>query len=629
MALDNGHTERADTVADIEGGEETAVCREPDDFYSASARESLTRFCERFLNENALTPTELLHSPRHQTTLSNQPLFVAILQQAERILGHKPGSMNVLVNEVARLTRQRTKDWTIPDLRPDGYAAMVAEVTARNSGFDGQFIIDAAITQHIHAARTFAEKAEMLMALGNATDDADALAPIDRLLGEIVRNESGMASLAGNTPFAELVESLVTMVAGDLPLPDDGPATLRGLEALIRKAPMPVLCDGLMVAFRRELSKPDRITTASRGDLLGIETIQKEALALGVLAQRLRTGDSFFGGTRTEFALQRRMSLLVNEDTLPEIVRGRTFIQKLRILFMVQKMPLAPSSERAVNTYLKTYFDGRDFAGRLLDCWKEQLDKLRGLAEVQKLVRESKFPEDDREAIGQQIDEVQNAFIRTQRILSPLAGKEDASPEAVLDVVKLAGEGAFCAGKSRAAVARVLYRQVHRPRFVRAFLLSAASGKERASRLAWLTSALSVIGLPFADLSAMRALVVDDEEGPRNYVESVLHDLGIGAVDTAVDGQDALDRFTALEGGYDLVICDWMMPRVSGLDVLRGVRRLRPDLPFLMVTALATRKAVEKALEHHVTGYIAKPFTPDHLEDKVLLVLTQKLAPAG
>ncbi|WP_448202859.1 response regulator [Azospirillum sp. sgz302134] len=626
MASDIASADAHDIDAD--GGTDLAVCREADDFYSPQARESVGRYCQRFFDENALTPTELLHSPRHQQSLSNTPTFVAILTQAERVMDRK-GALTPLVNEVARLTRERLKDALPPDLLPATYAATVTRLTGGKDPFLGRFHVDAALTTHLYQARTFAEKARLLLDLAAELDDPDALAPIDRLLGEILRSDTGTASCAQDAPFADLVEMIVTLIVGDRTLPDTAPPVFASLETLVRRTAMPFVSDSLIVAFRRELAKPTRFTIAGVGDLFGIEAVQREIMALSQLAQRLRTGEGYFGGERTEAALQRRTALLVNEDTLPEITKGRTLIQKLRILFVLQKMPLSPSAERAVNGYLRQFFDGRDFSGRLLDCWKERHDKLKGLGEVQKLVLDSVFPEEDREYMAQQIDDIQNAFIRTQRLLSPLQAKEEPNPDTVLEMVKLAGEGAFCMGKSRSAAAKALYRQVHRPRFVRSFLLAAAGGKERSARASWLRGALAVVGVPFIDLGSLRALVVDDEDGPRAFVESVLHDLGIGQIDTAVDGQDALDKLVGHEERYDLVVCDWMMPKASGLEVLKRVRDARRDLPFLMVTALATLKAVERALAHNVSAYIAKPFTPDQLEDKVFIVLTQKSAPAA
>jgi len=633
MASDTADIDLKDAPApgtgDGESGIETIVCQEVDEFYSPAARESLGRFCERFLNENALTPTELLHSPRHQTTFSNQALFVATLQQAERAQGRRLGTMNPVVNEVARLTRERCKDWPIPELTPQTYAAVVGQVLSRDPTFTGRFIVDAALTQHIQTARTFSEKASMLLELAATTDDPDALAPVDRLLAEIVRSESGMASVSADLPFAKLVGAIAALVVGDDALADDAPPSLKAMETLLRRVPMPALCDGLLVAFRRELAKPDRFTIASIGDLFGVESVQREVMTIARYAERLRSGDGYLGGFKTEAAFQRRMALLINEDTLPEMVKGRNFVQKLRELFAIQKMPLTPKSEEAVTRYLHTYLDGREFAGRLLDCWKERTDKLKGLAEVQTLILDSRFPEEEREQLASQLDEVQSVFMRTQRLLAALTSKVEPSPDTVLDIVKLAAEGAFCAGKSRQAVARALYRQVHRPRFVRSFLLSAPSGKERAARATWLRNALRMVGVPFIDMGALRVLVVDDEDGPRSYVESVLHDLGVGSIDLAEDGQRALELMASRDGRYDLIVCDWMMPRLSGLEVLRRVRETAPELPFLMVTALATRQAVERAIASNVNAYIAKPFTPEQLEEKVFLVLTQRGVSAG
>lgn len=66
-----------------------------------------------------------------------------------------------------------------------------------------------------------------------------------------------------------------------------------------------------------------------------------------------------------------------------------------------------------------------------------------------------------------------------------------------------------------------------------------------------------------------------------------------------------------------------MMPRMSGIDLLKQVRSTHPTLPFLMVTALATQPAVEEAMAHDVTAYIAKPFPPEQLEEKVMVLMNR------
>ncbi|CBS86328.1 response regulator [Azospirillum lipoferum] len=625
---DDGTDPALSAATEEADGSAPAVCREPADFYAPAGRDGVGRFCRRFLDENALTATELLHHPRHQISLSNTATFVAILTQAERAMerpGGQKGALTPLVNEIARLTRERLKENPPPDFLPGAYPGTAAELLS-NGGFLGRFLLDAAITHHIATGRSFAEKALSLLALAATTEHPDALVPLERLLGEIMLSDAGTASCARDAPFVTLIDLIVTLIAADRPMPDDAPPVFRRLDALMRRVPMPALREALTAAFRREMAKPACFTIASAGDMFGIEAVQREILALSDLSARLRDREgNYAGGARTEAALQRRTALLVNEDTVPEITRGRNFMQKLRILFVLQKMPLSPTAAKAVTDYLKSFFDSRDFAGRLLDCWKDRNEKLKGLAEVQRMVQSSAFPEEEREYLAGQIDDIQNAFLRTQRVLAPLIqAKDDPPADSVLDIVRLAGEGAFCSGKSRLAAARVLYRHCHRPRFVRHVLLNAPGPKERAARAGWLRQSLAMVGVPFIDLAAQRVLVVDDEDGPRAFVTSVLRELGIGQVDTAVDGQDALQRFQADAAAYDLIVCDWMMPRLSGLDLLKHVRETRSDLPFLMVTALATLEAVKKALAHHVSGYIAKPFTPDQLEEKIFLVLAQK-----
>ncbi|PWC55663.1 hypothetical protein TSO221_04295 [Azospirillum sp. TSO22-1] len=124
-------------------------------------------------------------------------------------------------------------------------------------------------------------------------------------------------------------------------------------------------------------------------------------------------------------------------------------------------------------------------------------------------------------------------------------------------------------------------------------------------------------------MATLRVLLADDEPQARSYVEMILRDLGIADIVLAEDGREALEAFDGQETLYDLVICDWKMPRVTGLEFLKQVRSVRPEMPFLMVTALATMIAVEEALAHDVTAYIAKPFSPEHLEEKILVLVNR------
>lgn len=123
--------------------------------------------------------------------------------------------------------------------------------------------------------------------------------------------------------------------------------------------------------------------------------------------------------------------------------------------------------------------------------------------------------------------------------------------------------------------------------------------------------------------SEVRILVVDDHPLTRDMVSSILKGIGFGRLDQAENGHIALLKLN--EGEFDLIICDWNMPTMSGLEVLEEIRSEErfKDIPFLMLTAEAYRENVAAAMKAGVTDYIAKPFTADVLSKKIEQILRE------
>jgi len=115
----------------------------------------------------------------------------------------------------------------------------------------------------------------------------------------------------------------------------------------------------------------------------------------------------------------------------------------------------------------------------------------------------------------------------------------------------------------------------------------------------------------------MRILVVDDFASMRKIIKGLLKQIGFQNIEEADDGSTALEKLKI--GEFDLVICDWNMPKVPGIEVLKAIRndpRLK-DLPFLMVTAEAKKDNVMEAVKAGVNQYIVKPFTAETLKKKI------------
>ncbi len=117
--------------------------------------------------------------------------------------------------------------------------------------------------------------------------------------------------------------------------------------------------------------------------------------------------------------------------------------------------------------------------------------------------------------------------------------------------------------------------------------------------------------------TTIRVLVVDDFATMRRIVKGVLKQLGFFEIVEAQDGREALEVLKKEAVG--LIVSDWNMPNMSGLDLLKAVRdddRLR-GIPFIMVTAEGMKDNVIEAVKSGVTNYIVKPFTPETFSEKI------------
>lgn len=123
-----------------------------------------------------------------------------------------------------------------------------------------------------------------------------------------------------------------------------------------------------------------------------------------------------------------------------------------------------------------------------------------------------------------------------------------------------------------------------------------------------------------------KILVVDDMKSMRSLIKACLTDMGVQEIAEAADGKSALGLLRTKR--FDLTICDWDMPVMDGLELLKIVRadeRLNP-MRFLMLTANVHASKVGAAISAGVNDYIAKPFKPETLQTKVTRLLTVKAA---
>ena len=115
----------------------------------------------------------------------------------------------------------------------------------------------------------------------------------------------------------------------------------------------------------------------------------------------------------------------------------------------------------------------------------------------------------------------------------------------------------------------------------------------------------------------MNVLVVDDFPTMRRIIRGLLKELGFNNVEEAEDGRDALNKRNS--GAFELVVSDWNMPNMDGLELLKAIRadEALKHLPVLMVTAEAKKDNIIAAAQAGASGYVVKPFTAATLEEKL------------
>lgn len=116
---------------------------------------------------------------------------------------------------------------------------------------------------------------------------------------------------------------------------------------------------------------------------------------------------------------------------------------------------------------------------------------------------------------------------------------------------------------------------------------------------------------------SMQILIVDDQQTMRDLLRKCLQELGIMKITATKSGEDALE--TIGKESFDLVISDWNMDGMSGLDLLKKIRSnpVVKSLPFIMATGAQDKKQVLAAKEAGANNYIVKPFSAAELKKRI------------
>ena len=122
----------------------------------------------------------------------------------------------------------------------------------------------------------------------------------------------------------------------------------------------------------------------------------------------------------------------------------------------------------------------------------------------------------------------------------------------------------------------------------------------------------------------IKILIVDDITSMRKIVTDSLFQIGYTNLIEAKDGETALK--TLKLNNIDLILCDWNMPKMSGIELLKTLRKDEKlkDTPFIMITAEGRKENILEAIKEGVNNYIVKPFNTEALKTKIETVFQSK-----
>ncbi len=115
----------------------------------------------------------------------------------------------------------------------------------------------------------------------------------------------------------------------------------------------------------------------------------------------------------------------------------------------------------------------------------------------------------------------------------------------------------------------------------------------------------------------MKILLVDDSTTMRRIQKNTLEKIGHTDVTEAGDGQEALTKLAG--GGFELVLMDWNMPNMTGIEALKKIKAdpAIKHIPVIMVTSESEKSRIMEAIQSGAANYVVKPFQPETLAEKI------------
>lgn len=117
----------------------------------------------------------------------------------------------------------------------------------------------------------------------------------------------------------------------------------------------------------------------------------------------------------------------------------------------------------------------------------------------------------------------------------------------------------------------------------------------------------------------MKVLIVDDSKVMRMMVGKALQQAGYEV--EIIEANDGVEGISKFEPSVQLVLSDWNMPNMNGLEFVKELRKINKEVPVVMITTEGSEDKISEAIQEGANGYVCKPFTPDKIKEQINSVM--------
>jgi len=480
------------------------ICREPNDLYAANAKRAIGRLCREFLDQNTLTPTELLHVPEKQHLYMNrgtdyqaavQKAAMAQAQAARQNVAQRVRELFNTIDTAVRTGAERLKAKPPVPIDPRDFSEFVVAARKAELTEPHDFFVNAALALYLAEAKTWTEKLDLLRALADLAGDAAVVMPlIDEVVAEIVESKTALRELLGpQENLGRFLETLVDLLISPQPTTLELPEGAVRLRDFLSQHPLPETRAALLRELRRSLdSKLPMAKGPAYADL---------DAHLHLLDVLTKAGDAV-GGENTIDQFGQRLPRVLSVDTLNEALRSLPKIDDrlIRALDIHRRLATSPGRLQ-IRQYVDFLFENERLLQVLAKDQEPLSTKFQRITKLHDALVTSGMSGAILSKRAEPLVTLQSDLMRDTKLFQKIE-REKATPAArALVLLDLCAQGAFIQGANLRAAHAEIRRHMSDASFAASLLAGAEDKQAQAQRLADLHQKLLRSGLAEAPVA--------------------------------------------------------------------------------------------------------------------------------